>query len=170
MGGATFYMAQVNVQEVWMGRQSTGRLGDCKHLLGSRWENGRMAGTEGTSLMDAARWLAAHGFGHRTDSRTTLRRKGTVHTLGFQKVKKRAFSPSLKASQKEYIPSNESLDGSTASGPEVQQESSSSWWPGPSPTHVNTGQVKAIPSVLQVRFPELPHSRLHGEVKLLFAR
>lgn len=57
MGGATFYPAQVNVQEVWMGRQSTGRLGDCKHLLGSRWENGRMAGTEGTSLMDEARWL-----------------------------------------------------------------------------------------------------------------
>lgn len=103
--------------------------------------------------------VAARGSGHRTDSRTMLRRKGIVYSLGFQKLKKRAFSPSLKASQKEYIPSNETLDGSTASGPEVQQESSSSWWPGPSPTHVNTGPVKALLSVLQVRSPELPHSQ-----------
>lgn len=59
--------------------------------------------------------MAAHVSGHSTDSRIKLRGKRIVYTSGFQKLKKRAFSLSLKASQKEYMTSNEMLAGSTAS-------------------------------------------------------
>ena len=40
-----------------------------------------------------------------------LRGRGIVYTLGFQKLRKRAFSLSLKDQQKEYVKSNETLDG-----------------------------------------------------------
>jgi len=60
-----------------------------------------------------------------------LRGKGIVYALGFQKLKNRAFSPSLKASQKEYSTSNKIAARESSRRPATAAGLHSGWWPGP---------------------------------------
>lgn len=84
-----------------------------------------------------------------------LRGKGIVYTLGFQKLKNRAFSPSLKASQKEYSISNEAAEREnssrpatvTAAGQQLYQDSSLGWWPGRFSHQGTRGTAKGPPQV-----------------------
>lgn len=89
-------------------------------------------------------------------------------------LKNRAFSPSLKASQKEYITSNATLDGECSIRRELQ--SSLGWGQDHSPTPVKSGQKKAHPSVIWVRrLPGLPHpghfsAKLQGRSGIYFCK
>lgn len=53
-----------------------------------------------------------------------------VYTLGFQRLKERAFSSSLKTSRKDTSHQTKRGTGGAASGENALQESILSWWPG----------------------------------------
>lgn len=157
MGGATFYTAQVNVQEVWMGRQSTGRLGDCKHLLGSRWGTGGWLGQKAHHL-----WMKPGGCSwfwppHRF--KDNAQKKGNSLYLGFSEAQEESFLSKPQGLTKGIHPikriarREHSLRTGSAAGEQLELVARTFSHPR------EHGQVKALPSVLQVRSPELPHSR-----------
>lgn len=66
--------------------------------------------------MDEARWLAAHVSGPQHRFKVIkLRGEGMVYTLGFQRLKERAFSSSLKTSHQTKCGT-----GGTASGEHLE--------------------------------------------------
>lgn len=104
--GLTYKQPQVQVEDIWhrvsgepLGKEGPLLLGQITYLFQMQ--------PSGCSCF----W-PRHGF-----KVMKLRGKGIVYILGFQKLKNRAFSPSLKASQKEYSTSNEAAERKNSSRP-----------------------------------------------------
>ena len=97
-----------------------------------------------------------------------LRGKGIVYTLSFQKLKNRAFSPSLKASQKEYITSNETAEWESSRTAAAAGQQLGLVARAILPPMKRWDSHRPCPSVPRVRrSPGLPHfgyfnARLHG--------
>ena len=74
-----------------------------------------------------------------------LRGKVIVYTPGFQKLKNRAFSPSLQASEKEHTTSNRTLDREHSTRRETTAGEYLELVPGSFPHSGGDGMRKALP-------------------------